>query len=72
MSIRTEAPSITGEIQRYLATGSTDAYMSAWPGDLRQQADQSHRDLRARSSARFSGAPGPALMLRCPLSIFSN
>ena len=24
MSIRTEAPSISGEIQRYLATGSTD------------------------------------------------
>ncbi len=38
MSIRTEAPSITGEIQRYLATGSTDAYMSAWPGDFHHQS----------------------------------
>lgn len=68
MSIRTEAPSITGEIQRYLATGSTDAYMSAWPGDLRQQADQSHRDLRGalirevlRRSGTSSHAPLPAV-----------
>ncbi len=46
MSIRTEAPSITGEIQRYLATGETGAVMSAWPGDLHQQVGRSHRDLR--------------------------
>lgn len=46
MSTPTEAPSVTDEIQRYLATGSVDPYRSAWPGDLRKQAEQSHHDLR--------------------------
>jgi len=39
-------PSIAGEIERYLRTGESDPYHSAWSGKFMERARQAHEDLR--------------------------
>jgi len=45
-STRTDETAVAAAIDAYLRSGSTDPLMAAWPGDLPERAERSHRDLR--------------------------
>jgi hypothetical protein len=70
-STRTDETAAAAAIDTYLRSGTTDPLMAAWPGDLRERAERSHRDLRSalirevlRRTASRTHAPLPSHDLR--------
>lgn len=65
------APTIAGEVDRYVRTGDTDPYFAAWTGSFLERAKRAHEDLRSglvrevlrRSEGRTSSLLPTALEL---------
>jgi len=65
-STRTDETAVDAAIDSYLRSGTTDPLMAAWPGDLRERAERSHREIRSalirevgRGTAGRTHAPLP-------------